>query len=128
MCKKYFASQATKISTRANNENFETAPATKTKNFEDRSTNTVHSRPGSINLTVKNAEMESNETLIKQRKEIGFETESILDNEWKEIKTECKKLPFNYSKLSKKNLTGKSEKMPPDIEDSNLKEKLYFHF
>ena len=42
-----------------------------------------------------------------KRKEIGFETESILDNEWKEVKVDGSKLLFNYSKLSKKNLTGK---------------------
>ena len=42
-----------------------------------------------------------------KRKEIGFETESILDNEWKEVKVDGSKLLFDYSKLSKKNLTGK---------------------
>jgi hypothetical protein len=46
-----------------------------------------------------------------KRKEIGFETESILDNEWKEVKVDGSKLLFNYSKLSKKNLTGINEKI-----------------
>ena len=41
-----------------------------------------------------------------KRKEIGFETESVLDNEWKEVKVDTKNLLLNYSKLSKKNLTG----------------------
>lgn len=43
-----------------------------------------------------------------KRKEIGFETESITDNEWKEIRVDFNKLLTNYAKLSKKNLTGKS--------------------
>lgn len=42
----------------------------------------------------------------KKRKEIGFETESILDDNWKEIKVDYSKLLFYYSKLSKKNLTA----------------------
>lgn len=41
-----------------------------------------------------------------KRKEIGFETESVLDSEWKEMRVDFKKLAQNYSKLSKKNLTG----------------------
>lgn len=42
----------------------------------------------------------------KKRKEIGFETESVLDNSWKEIRVDVSKLPLYYSKLSKKNLTA----------------------
>ena len=45
------------------------------------------------------------------RREIGFETESVLDDEWKEVKVDSKKLLFNYSKLSKKNLTGRIRKL-----------------
>lgn len=41
-----------------------------------------------------------------KRKEIGFETESVLDSSWKEIKVEYNKLGVYYSKLAKKNLTG----------------------
>lgn len=41
-----------------------------------------------------------------KRKEIGFETESVLDISWKEVKINYNKLPMYYSKLAKKNLTG----------------------
>jgi hypothetical protein len=46
------------------------------------------------------------ETLLDKRKEIGFETESVSDNEWREVKTDYSKVIQYYSKLSKKNLTG----------------------
>lgn len=42
-----------------------------------------------------------------KRKEIGFDAESVTDNEWKEIRIDWNKLLSNYAKLSKKNLTGK---------------------
>lgn len=48
----------------------------------------------------------SEEELTKKRKEIGFETESVLDNEWRDLRVDFKKLGFNYLKLSKQNLTG----------------------
>jgi len=41
-----------------------------------------------------------------KRKEIGFDTESPLDNTWKEVKVEYNKLAAYYSKLAKKNLTA----------------------
>jgi len=58
-----------------------------------------------------NLKQDKNEQIIDlkkdtKRQEIGFETESILDNEWKEVKIDGSKLLLNYSKLSKKNLTG----------------------
>ena len=40
-------------------------------------------------------------------KEIGSETRSVLDGEWKEVKIDFRELFQNYSKLSKRNLTGK---------------------
>lgn len=44
-----------------------------------------------------------------KRKEIGFDTESVTDKEWKEIRIDWNKLLSNYAKLSKKNLTGKNQ-------------------
>lgn len=41
-----------------------------------------------------------------KRKQIGFETESVNDKEWKEISIDWNNLLSNYAKLSKKNLTG----------------------
>jgi hypothetical protein len=55
-----------------------------------------------------NSQNQLDDDLVKKRKEIGFETESILDNEWKEIKNDYNNLGAYYSKLSKKNLTGTS--------------------
>ena len=41
-----------------------------------------------------------------KRKDIGFEQQSLLDSDWKEIKVDLKKLGGFYSKLSKRNLSG----------------------
>ena len=53
------------------------------------------------------ATIDLNKDLSEKRKQIGFETESLFDSDWKDIRIEYNKLLFNYSKLSKKNLTGK---------------------
>ena len=41
-----------------------------------------------------------------QRKEIGLEPSGLLGDDWKEIRVDYKQLLGNYSKLSKRNLTG----------------------
>ena len=41
------------------------------------------------------------------RKGIGFEPSTLLDTDWKEIRVDYKQLLDFYSKLSKRNLTGK---------------------
>ena len=72
----------------------------------------VNTKEKLISNPIFSLNQEKNEQIIDlkkdtKRKEIGFETESVLDNEWKEVKVDGSKLLFNYSKLSKKNLTGK---------------------
>jgi hypothetical protein len=61
-----------------------------TKNNEEHSVNTI----------------DLNKELDKKRQEIGFETESLLDTDWRQVKVDYNKLIVNYAKLSKKNLTG----------------------
>ncbi|CAF1062583.1 unnamed protein product [Brachionus calyciflorus] len=61
-----------------------------------------------INGTVKDSKVVSVIDLSKdsKRKEIGFETESVTDTEWKQIRIDFNQILTNYSKLSKKNLTA----------------------
>lgn len=44
----------------------------------------------------------------KKRQQIGFEQETVLDSGWKPIQVDKGKLLGYYSKLSKRNLTGKN--------------------
>lgn len=61
-------------------------------------------KPGNDNNSIINLN-DLNNTSLK-RKELGFEQESLLDSDWKEIRIDHKKLVSFYSKLSKRNLTA----------------------
>lgn len=43
-----------------------------------------------------------------KRKDLGFEQETVLDSGWKPVAIDYNKLPSFYSKLSKRNLSGKN--------------------
>lgn len=99
-----------------------------TNKHEDEIQVNVNKRDKLISEPILNLNQDKGERTIdlkkdSKRKEIGFETESILDNEWKEVKVDGSKLLFDYSKLSKKNLTGKFKQKQKFylIKKSNLK-------
>jgi heme o synthase len=75
------------------NENKKNTPSTNTKNTNE----TIDkSKP------IDTIDLSNN----SKRDEIGFATQTLLENGWREVRVDYKSLLSNYAKLSKRNLTG----------------------